>query len=305
MFKRIFGILLAVTLFGLWLAAPVAHAQLPTGPKTAVKTTFAVDTAPSEFQVIQDINDFAPGAWSTPHVHGGAAYITVVQGETTYKSKDGDKTYKAGETWIEKPGDLMQIGNQATSPARTLVTFLLPTGAQLTTAQEAVGFQLRPALQPTKIETRSPVTSQRGPFDLIEVQQDFASGAITPVHTHGGPAYITVMSGQLTLVHDGTAKTYSAGDSWLENPTVFMQVANRGTSPASTFVTFLLPKGAALTTNQPDASSANSSAAPLKAQEAPLANATTPTWLFPSIGLVALLVVGGGALFIRRRMSRH
>ncbi len=307
MIKRAFGLTAILATFVVWLVVPVANAQLPTGPNTAVKTDFSVDNPPAEFEVVQDINDFAPGAWSTPHVHGGPAYITVVEGEMTFRSKDSEKTFKSGESWMEKPGDLMQIGNQSLSPARTLVTFLLPKGAQLTTAQEAVGLQSHPALEPKKIETKYPTTSVRGPFDLIEVQQDFAPGAVTPVHTHGGPAYITVMSGQLTLVQNGTAKTYSSGDSWMESPGQYMQVVNRGTTAASTFVTFLLPKGATLTSNQQqDAPSSKSSGSQVQQQDAPLASTpSTPGWLFPSLGIVALIIVGSGAVLVRRRYGKR
>ncbi len=292
MYKRIFGLAIALGALVLWLAVPVAYGQTPAGPTTVFKTTFAVDNPPSEFDVIQDVVDFQPGAWTTPHVHGGVAYVTVAQGQVTYRGTGKEVDYKVGETFMENPGNPMQAGNRTSAPARDLATFLLPQGAQLTSAADLAGGELRPVLQPKKSENKFSVVNAPKQFDLIETEMDFAPGAVTPVHTHGGPAFISVISGELTLRENGTEKTYKAGEAWTENPGQFMQVANKGTAPASTFATFLLPQGAQLTTNQQ--------------QEAPLsAAASTPIWLLATVSIVALLIIGAGALIVRRRFTNR
>lgn len=305
MFKRIFGPAIVLTVLILALAAPTAYGENPVGPKQAFKSTFTVDQPPADYDLLAVKQDFAPGAITPVHTHGGPAYITVAAGQLSLIQNGTLKTYNAGESWTETPGQFMQIANRGTAPASTYVTFLMPKGAQETTNQPGAAAPTGPA--PKKSEIKFAVPDAVKQFDLIEVEQDFPAGSQTPVHTHGGPAYITVVSGELTLVQDGQYKTYSAGDSWTEKPGVFMQVVNRSSAPATTFVTFLLPKGAQLTTNQqPDAPSGTSSSAPVQQQETRLTNTpSTPFWLFPSLGLLTLILVGGGAFLVRRRLGRR
>lgn len=289
MFKKMFRLAIVLGAFVLVLAAPIAHGQSPAVPTTAFKTTFAVEHPPADFDLIQDVVDFQPGAWTPPHVHGGVAYVTVAQGQVTYRGAGKEVAYMVGETFTENPGNPMQAGNRTSAPARDLATFLLPKGVQLTSAADLAGGELRPMVQPKKSENKFTVANAPKQFDLVETELDFAPGAATPVHTHGGPAFVSVISGELTLRENGTEKTYKAGEGWTENPGQFMQVANQGTTPASTYATFLLPKGAQLTTNQQ--------------QEAPLTNASaTPIWLWTALGITVLTVLGG-VLLVRRRLA--
>ncbi len=300
--KRVFGLAIALAILVLAFSVPIAYGQGPVGPKQAIKSTFAVANSSADYDLIEVEQDFAPGSQTPVHTHGGPAYITVMSGELTLIQNGAQKTYKAGDTWTEKPGEFMQVVNRGTAPASTLVTFLLPKGAALTTnqAQAAPATNGAPASKQAVKSTFS-VSNPPSDYDLIQVRQDFAPGSQTPVHTHGGPAYISVLSGELTLIQNGTQKTYKAGDTWTENPGEFMQVVNRGTEPASTFVTFLLPKGAPLTTNQPQAAPATN-----QAQAAPAANtATTPNWLLPTLGAAGLIILAGAGLVLRRRFVRR
>lgn len=292
MLKRIFGPAMVLTVFILTLATPIAYGDGPVGPKQAFKTTFAVDEPPTNFDLMAVQLQFAPGAVTPVHTHGGPAYITVTTGQLTLIQNGTSKTYKAGESWTETPGQFMQVANQGTAPASTYVTFLLPQGAPETTNQSSASAATTTGPAPKKSEIKFALTDAPKQFDLIEVEQDFAPGSQTPVHTHGGPAFITVVSGQLTLVQDGTYKTYNAGDNWTERPGVFMQVVNRGAAPATTFVTFLLPKGATLTTNQPQAAPA-------------LPANTTPGWVWPLAGAAGLVILAGAGLMLRRRLMRR
>ncbi len=290
MFKHIFAPAIVLTVLILALAAPTAYGEDPVGPKQAFKTTFAVDQPPADFDVLAVRQDFAPGAVTPVHTHGGPAYITVTTGQLTLIQNGAAKAYNTGEYWTETPGQFMQVANRGTTPASTYVTFLMPKGAPETTNQPDAAAPTGPAPKKSEIKFATPDVPKQ--FDLIEVEQNFAAGAQTPVHTHGGPAYITVVSGELTLVQDGRYRTYDAGDSWTEKPGVFMQVVNRGTAPASTFVTFLLPKGATLTTNQPQAAPA-------------LPYATTPAWLWPLVGVAGLVILVSAGLTLRRRLVRR
>lgn len=298
--KKNFGVAITLTVLILVLGAPIAYGEGPVAPTQVFKSTFPVNNPPSDFEIVADVMDWAPGAWTAPHLHGGAAYITVVKGELTYHLYGKETTYKAGQTWVENPGDLNQTGNLTDSPARTMVTFLLPKGAQLTTTQQVTGADVRVGPAPRKTETKFAALNPPSQFDLIQVEQDFAPGSQTAVHTHGGAAYITVLSGQLTLRSGGTEKIYSAGDTWTEAPGTFMQVVNNGTTPASTFVTFLLPKGATLTTNQSQSSSqATSPAVPVTGATSPASS--MPAWLLPALGVAGLIVLLSGGVLIRKK----
>src|SRR5215211_5448695 len=47
--------------------------------------------------------------------------------------------------------------------------------------------------------------------EILETVLDFAPGAWTPLHTHGGPVYVTVLDGTITLRSVGTDTTFAAG----------------------------------------------------------------------------------------------
>jgi quercetin dioxygenase-like cupin family protein len=108
----------------------------PPGPTTVHRSTFENVTPLTTFDVVQLVLDFAPGAWTPLHTHGGEALVTVLAGEMTLQVEDGEaSTYALGEQWLEVPGAFAAVGNEGTDPARIAVTFLLPTGAELTTVR--------------------------------------------------------------------------------------------------------------------------------------------------------------------------
>jgi quercetin dioxygenase-like cupin family protein len=78
---------------------------------------------------------------------------------------------------------------------------------------------------------------------------DFAPGAQTLKHQHGGPGVITVLQGQVILSTDGVEKTYNAGDSFSELPGHTLQAFNKGSAELIVVATFILADGAQLTIN--------------------------------------------------------
>jgi len=79
---------------------------------------------------------YAPGQASGPHRHPGLTIAHVLEGEVVSKVGDGpEKTYKAGEMWLETPNQLHAVSRNAsaTQPARLLAILLAERGAQLTT----------------------------------------------------------------------------------------------------------------------------------------------------------------------------
>jgi hypothetical protein len=71
----------------------------------------------------------------------------------------------------------------------------------------------------------------------------------------------------------GNEATFRAGDSWVE-PTTYHAAGNRNSVPASVAVTFLLPKGIALTTAEPQARDGQR----LSAQPSTTQSAFLATW---------------------------
>src|SRR5215468_4881492 len=76
--------------------------------------------------------EYGPGGGSPSHRHPSSAFIyaRVLEGAIRSKVNDGaERTYKAGESWSEKPGDHHQVSQNAsnTEPAKLLAIFVVDT----------------------------------------------------------------------------------------------------------------------------------------------------------------------------------
>jgi quercetin dioxygenase-like cupin family protein len=73
---------------------------------------------------------YGPGESSPSHRHPSSAFIyaRVLEGAIRSKVNDGpERTYQAGESWTEKPGDHHQVSANAstTKPAKLLAVFVV------------------------------------------------------------------------------------------------------------------------------------------------------------------------------------
>jgi quercetin dioxygenase-like cupin family protein len=84
-----------------------------------------------EYDVIQQILDFAPGAQTPPHTHPGQVVVTVLAGENTFIYERKTTVYKVGESFVEMPGVLAQARNAGSAPMTVMATYLLPKGEPL------------------------------------------------------------------------------------------------------------------------------------------------------------------------------
>ena len=78
------------------------------------------------------IVDYGPGGGSPSHRHPKSAFIyaRVLEGAIKSKVNDGpERTYQAGESWVEQPGDHHQVSQNAstTAPAKLLAIFVVDT----------------------------------------------------------------------------------------------------------------------------------------------------------------------------------
>jgi quercetin dioxygenase-like cupin family protein len=76
--------------------------------------------------------DYGPGGGSPSHRHPSSAFIyaRVLEGAIRSKVSDApERTYQAGESWAERPGDHHQISQNAstTAPAKLLAVFVVDT----------------------------------------------------------------------------------------------------------------------------------------------------------------------------------
>ena len=121
--------------------AALAHQQsqtadVPPGPTTVYRMSTPV-TNPEGYNLVTLVLEFAPGAWTPVHVHGGEGLITVLDGELTLRIEGEDEqTFGPGEGWHEPEGRRHSAGNNTDAPARLVVTFIAAEGAELTTVQE-------------------------------------------------------------------------------------------------------------------------------------------------------------------------
>lgn len=82
--------------------------------------------------------EYAPGGSSPAHTHAKSAFIyaTVLDGAIQSQVNDGPvKTYQAGESFSELPGDRHAVSRNASStqPARLLAVFVVDTNETVLT----------------------------------------------------------------------------------------------------------------------------------------------------------------------------
>ncbi|TCL76054.1 cupin domain-containing protein [Rhizobium sp. BK251] len=126
---------LAATVAALALTAAVANAHdLKTTNKDA-KVTQVYDhelpNVPGK-SIRGVLVEYGPGGFSAAHTHATSAFIyaTVLEGEITSQVNDGPvKTYKAGESFSELPGDHhgVSANGSKTKPAKLLAVFVVDT----------------------------------------------------------------------------------------------------------------------------------------------------------------------------------
>lgn len=241
------ALLISVTLVSCTVVNDAVTGQAPAGASVLLNTKLENASA---MQMVQLVLDFAPGAFTPAHTHGGLGAVSVISGEMTVREGDKTQVYKAGQVWSELPGVYAEVGNAGTTPARVMATFLLPKGATLTTTQQGGSNQQLPPGPSTVSRSNFDLTGLPTSFELHQLVLDFAPGAFTPEHTHGGLGFVTVLSGQMVVRDRSGERAFRAGDTWRETPGEYAVVGNPYTAPAQVAVTFLVPKGTALTTNR-------------------------------------------------------
>ena|SRR5689334_14271321 len=131
MFTRIFGGVLLATLV-LTPAFVPAFADTSAKRKVTVVFDHVLPNVPGK-SVKGVLVEYGPSGSSRSHRHPPSAFIyaTVLEGSIRSQVNDGpEKVYRAGENWVEQPGDHHRVSANAsdTEPARLLAVFVVNTG---------------------------------------------------------------------------------------------------------------------------------------------------------------------------------
>lgn len=116
--------------------------SLQSQPVSARKTVFESDlpnVAINGWAVTAIEVNYGPGQSTAAHRHPGITLAYVLEGEVRSKVGDGpERTYKAGEMWLETPGQLHAVSGNAstTTPAKILAVLLAEKGKPLTTPEK-------------------------------------------------------------------------------------------------------------------------------------------------------------------------
>lgn len=254
------AIVVALTLV---LPAPAALGE-QASPSTLIEKRFQAADPPADAEVLQVVLDFAPSAWTPVHVHGGPAYVTVLEGEMTLRMAGTDQKFAAGDGWIDNPDEPHAAGNEGSAPARLVVTFLLPKGATPTTVVDT-GTQAVVPPGPTAVaQFRTDAVGLPAPMDVVHRVLLFAPGASAAVHYHPGPNHVTVLEGELTVREGTVERKTGALQSFVEPAGRVHSGHNLGTVPTRVVAAALVPRGAPFSTaaQQPAPAAAAPAAAP-------------------------------------------
>lgn len=93
-----------------------------------------------------------------------------------------------------------------------------------------------------------PITLAAGDYELVNQVLDFPPGSGVPQHFHGGPAVVTVLTGELVTADAIGERVLKAGDSLLEGTGDKHSVINKTDGTVRVAVSYLVPKSAQRTT---------------------------------------------------------
>ena len=151
--KRLFRTIAVANLLGLALFAGLSFGSLK--PARAEVT--------GDYDVIQLTLEFRPGAWTPPHTHGGFILVSPQNGEMTIHDSKGVETkYNTGASFVETPGEYLEVGNASSSIVRVAVVALLPKGGILTTNRDGATSPNPPPGPTTIARTQMAVTGAPG-----------------------------------------------------------------------------------------------------------------------------------------------
>jgi quercetin dioxygenase-like cupin family protein len=107
------------------------------GPTVPFQGSYPITAAAGEYDLVNMVLDFAPGAEIPVHFHGGPVVMVGMEGQLTLRPQGAaEKKLNPGDVVQVKSGAIHQMINTSTSKARMLAGVLLPKGVEPTTLFE-------------------------------------------------------------------------------------------------------------------------------------------------------------------------
>ena len=124
-------VLCAVLLLATPLATTAADSAAPANARVTLVYQHELPNVPGK-SIKGVLVEYGPGGSSPAHTHAPSAFIyaTVLEGAISSQVNDGPvKTYRAGESFSEMPGDRHAVSANAskTQPAKLLAVFVVDT----------------------------------------------------------------------------------------------------------------------------------------------------------------------------------
>jgi quercetin dioxygenase-like cupin family protein len=217
-------------------AGASVHGQIGPGgagqERIVAESRFTVTNPPAQTDLVQLVVDFAPGAWTSVHTHGGQAINLVLEGEITLRHGSHDRPHKAGQAWTDGAGVVHAAGNTGSGNARLLTNFLLPVGAPQTTEIEASRFE------PTVLhQARFALPALPAATEIVQQVIDVPPGGRA---ARAGLVAALVVDGEVTI----GGKKYTAGESWFAQAGAPLAGENSSPANARVFLTYLQSRAA-------------------------------------------------------------
>jgi quercetin dioxygenase-like cupin family protein len=215
--------LLALTIglsVGLTAQGEVAAQEPPPAPRVTGLASRNFTDAPRQYDLVQALLEFAPGAATPWHRVAGRGMFTVISGEITRVEENGEKkVFKAGETFTESPEDHWDYdANLGTAPARLLATFALIPGTEPLIIHPDLPFPGTSAPQ-FVAQARTTVGIIPAQFTLVHGIIELPGGFVAGPHTHDAWNMATGISGgSVTNRVDGIAHVHSPPAVFVHGP---------------------------------------------------------------------------------------
>jgi quercetin dioxygenase-like cupin family protein len=107
----------------------------PPPPSIVGQAVIDVDRPSRVFELMQMLVEFEPGMRTATHMHGGYDLSMVATGAVALERRGEVKSFTLGQAFVNTPGLFHTVGNVSEDSAQVAVTFLVPTGATLTSIQ--------------------------------------------------------------------------------------------------------------------------------------------------------------------------
>jgi quercetin dioxygenase-like cupin family protein len=207
--------LIAALALPLALPAPPAFGEAA-GAITTLERRIQASEPPPGAEISQSVLDFAPGAWTPVHSHGGGSYNTVLAGEITLRVGGVERTFTAGEGWADEPCVPHAAGNKSTASARLVATFAVARDVPPSLILEPHNRRGAPPEPVLVAAHKMSATDLAGPVDVVHRLISLEQGATVPMDHQPGPSFVSVLQGSVSVDLDGTTHHVKAGRGWDE-----------------------------------------------------------------------------------------